>query len=290
MSALLIAVLLMSIPEREANGLPHLRSESVLVRDAQTKEILLSKNAFVVRPIASVTKLLSAVLLERLEREGGAKTSTSSYVTILEEDKDRVKNSRSRINVGRAFRQDLLLDAALIASDNRAMYAAVRSAGIARRAFVEKMNGLARELGMDKSEFKDPAGIEAENVSTANDLLLLLEAAANSERCLKSAQLGTLELVDTSSRALTLYSPNRLARSPNWEIIVAKTGYTVEAGRALAMRVRVAGRTVDMVFLGAREMQSVFGDAGRVRRWLDDRAVVRALTPGQTATSTESIH
>jgi D-alanyl-D-alanine endopeptidase (penicillin-binding protein 7) len=280
-----LALLFAAIPEREANGLPHLRSESVLVRDAETKEVLLSKNPLVVRPIASVTKLLSALVLERLDSE----TSTRAFVTILEEDKDRVKWSKSRIHIGRAFERRALLDAALIASDNRAMYACVRAQGIARAAFVEKMNALARELGMEKSEFKDPAGIDPGNVSTAADLLLLLDAASNSARIRDATKLGMLELVDTASQALTLYSPNRLARSSRWELVVAKTGYTVEAGRALALRTRIDGRTVDMVFLGAREMASVFGDAGRVRRWLGDRAKVRALTGGPAPAPIQSI-
>lgn len=258
----------------------------MIVREVATKKILLAKDPYSVRPIASVTKLLSALVLDRLEGEGVA-TSTAVWVTILEDDKDRLKWSRSRIAIGRTIQRNLLLDAALIASDNRAMYAAVRSRGIERARFVEKMNAVARELGMEKSEFRDPAGIDPGNISTANDLLLLLDAVSGCERICRATQLGTIELVDTSSHTLTLYSPNRLARSATWELVVAKTGYTVEAGRALALRARINGALVDMVFLGAREMASVFGDAGRVRRWLTARA--SAVTPGPTRTSTPSM-
>jgi len=285
----LLALLLLffTIPEREANGLPHLRSESVLVRDVETKKIILTKNPHVVRPIASVTKLLSALVLDRLQQQG-ALTSTTGMVTILDEDKDRLKWSKSRLQVGRSYPMHELLEAALIASDNRAMYASVRARGISRASFVEKMNAVARELGMEKSEFKDPAGIDPGNVSTASDLLLLIDAVASCEDICKTTQTGMIDLVDTSSRTLTLYSPNRLARSNAWQIVVGKTGYTVEAGRSLVLRARIVDRVVDMVFLGGRGMVSVLGDAGRVRRWMELRA--SAVTVRPTATSTPSMH
>lgn len=256
------------IPERDKNGLPHLRSESVVIRNVDTGELLIQKNAQVIRPIASVTKLLSALVLSRLDAE---KAPTATHVTILDEDKDRLKWSKSRMRVGLSFRASELVDAALVASDNRAMYAAVRARGLPREAFVEKMNKLAAELGMAHSTFQDPAGIDPRNQSTAMDLLLLLDAAAKDERVAGPTRLPRLELIDTSSRTLSLGSPNTLARSPNWKLVVAKTGYTVEAGRAFVVRTHIGDHLIDMVFLGAHEMKSVFGDAARVRRWLEAR-------------------
>lgn len=305
-AAVLAAALAATAPvrERERNGLPHLRSESVLVRYADTEEVVLSKNPREIRPIASVTKLLSGLVLSRQSppagdlsggRPRGASTDASvaaepepepelargwtrgegpalEWVEITEEDKDRLKWSRSRLRIGLELDAGALFDAALAASDNRAMYAVVRARGHSRATFVEQMNALARELGMARSTFRDPAGIDPGNVSTAEDLLLLISAAAGDERIRAATGLGSVTLVDRQTRALTLYNPNRLVRSSTWDVVVGKTGYTVEAGRALVLRARIDDRPVDMVFLGAREMASVFGDAGRVRRWLVERA------------------
>jgi D-alanyl-D-alanine endopeptidase (penicillin-binding protein 7) len=294
-------VLLAAVPEQDKHGLPVLRSESVVIRFADTKEILIAKNADVIRPIASVTKLLSGLILtknastaldlpeSRLEVVSSsvsltaellgdvqsvptATVATSSeagdFVTITDIDKDRLKWSRSRLKVGLAFRWLDLFRAALGGSDNRAMYASVRAKGWDRAAFVEKMNELARALGMSRSQFKDPAGIDPGNVSTAKDLLRLLDAAASREPVRRATLLHEIRLVDQKNRTLMLNNPDRLARSDQWQLVVGKTGYTVEAGRNLVLRAVIENRPVDMVFLGAREMASVFGDAGRVRRWL----------------------
>jgi D-alanyl-D-alanine endopeptidase (penicillin-binding protein 7) len=249
-----------------SNG-PYLRSESVVVRYADTKEILISKNAEVVRPIASVTKLLSGLVFAGMEV-----APADDWVTLGEEDKDRLKWSRSRLRMGSVYKLPDLFAAALGASDNRAMYATVRAHGLARSVFVDRMNALARELGMSKSNFIDPAGIDPSNVSTADDLLLLLDAAAASEMVRSRTLLDAVELIDARDRMLVLHNPDRLVRAPGWEIVVGKTGYTVEAGRNLVVRALLEDRPVDMVFLGAREMASVFGDAARVRRWLEERS------------------
>lgn len=269
---------------RELASWPRFRSESVLIRYADTKEILFSKNANTVRPIASITKLLSGLLLTGLQ---GAPADDA--VTILEEDKDRLKWSRSRIRVGTTYRLPDLFAAALGASDNRAMYASVRALGLRRSVFVDRMNALARELGMSRSNFADPAGIDPRNVSTASDLLLLLDAAADSDAVRSRTLLPTIELVDSRDRCLTLPNPDRLVRSGLWDVVVGKTGYTVEAGRSLVLRVLIDDRPIDMVFLGARERASVFGDALRVRRWLEDhpRAELASagLAPGASPAS-----
>jgi D-alanyl-D-alanine endopeptidase (penicillin-binding protein 7) len=305
--------------------LPALRSESVAVRFADTKQVLILKNADVVRPIASVTKLLSGLILTGTdtastadsllafagEREGASapelglsgpmstgssSTSQSSttaqsaasvlssstaaeLVTISEADKDRLKWSRSRLKVGYRFRWADLLSAALGASDNRAMYASVRAKGWARELFVERMNQLAHVLGMDQSRFKDPAGIDPGNVSTAHDLLKLIDAAAGREaiRQITLRTEFTLSDPDPKKHELVLHNPNRLARSAEWQLVLGKTGYTVEAGRGLVLRAVIGNRPVDMVFLGAREMASVFGDAARVKRWLLDKVLVADL-------------
>lgn len=263
--SVLFALLVSAIPEREANGLPHTRSETVLIRFADTNEVLLEKLADKPRPIASITKLMSALVLSRAELEPPAE------VTLLEDDKDRLKWSRSRLRVGEVFRGEDLYRAALIASDNRAMYALVRGLGFERPRFVEKMNAMAKELGMAQTRFRDPAGVDPENVSTARDLTKLLQAVvAEPEIC--ATTTSTRVTFERDGRVvLQMGNTNRLLRSKRWRVLAGKTGYTVEAGRGLAMRTEIAGRPIDMIFLGSREMQSVFGDAGRVKRWLEEK-------------------
>ena len=252
-----------AIPEREPNGLPHLRSESVLVRYADTGEVLLSKLPGKVRPIASITKLLTGLVLAELDA-----TTGTAAIQITERDKDRLKWSRSRLKVGRTFSRTELYQAALAASDNRAVYALVRSTGLSRADFVRRMNARAKKLGMTRSKFADPAGVDPGNVSCARDLLALIQAAAAEDVVRRETLRRRVELMADGKTRLRLGNPNRLARRRRWGLVLGKTGYTVEAGRTLAVRVTIDGRPVDMVFLGSREMMSVFGDAGRVRRWI----------------------
>jgi serine-type D-Ala-D-Ala endopeptidase (penicillin-binding protein 7) len=254
-----------SVAERDRSGKPMLRSESVAVRFADTGEMLIEKNADFVRPIASVTKLLSGVVIEGMDKE------TTALVTIMDDDKDKKKWSKSRLVVGLVAPWLSLFHAALGASDNRAMFASVRALGVERQTFAQQMNKKAKELGMMKSAFVDPAGLDPLNVSTARDLLSLLQAASASPSIREATTLDSIDVGMEGSREVHLTNPNRLARSSRWRTIIGKTGYTVEAGRSLATRIEVGGRQVDLVFLGAREMASVFGDAGRIRRWLDDK-------------------
>lgn len=269
---------LSAIPEREKNGLPHLRSESVMVRWADTGEELLAKNPDEVRPIASVTKLVSALVLDA---EAPALLTATRALTLDELDKDRLKWSRSSLRIGKSYPAAQLFQAAMSASDNRAICALARYSGLERAAFVAKMNQAAQALGMSRSRFVDPAGLDPGNVSTARDLLALVAASAQHEVVRQAGLANPVELIDTEGRALRLGSTNRLARSGRWTVLVGKTGYTIEAGRALVLRVEVEGRPLDMVYLGAREMQSVFGDAGRVKRWI----LAEKLRPGTPASA-----
>lgn len=276
----LLALALWALPEREG-GLPYLRSDSAVVRLVDTNELLLERHADRVRPIASVTKLMTALVFSRrVPRPEGA-------ITLEECDKDRLKWSKSRLRIGSTYTSTALFSAALGASDNRAVYALVRGAGVERRSFVDEMNDLAAELGMSATSFADPAGIDPGNVSTAHDLLKLLDAVATEswvrEKCLEPS----FDLTDGAGKVLKFGNPNRLVRSREWELVLGKTGYIAEAGRNLVIRAKIAGRTVDMVFLGSPEMSSVFGDAGRVRRWLVERFAKEA-PPAEVMTSTNA--
>jgi D-alanyl-D-alanine endopeptidase (penicillin-binding protein 7) len=268
MIGLALIMALSAIPDRDASGKPTLRSETVVVRYADTGEVLLSKNPNVVRPIASVTKLLSGLILttQAIDRE--------QAVVMLEDDKDRLKWARSRLPVSISMSWGDMLRAGLGASDNRAIYATVRTL-MPRDKFVDLMNAKAKELGMASSHFVDPAGLDPGNVSTAMDLMRLLDAAAKQDDLCTILLTPEIQL-NTSKGEMFMRNPDRLVHSTNWDIVIGKTGYTVEAGRTFAVRMRLGGRLVDMVFLGSREMQSVFGDAGRIRRWLEPQIAAKA--------------
>lgn len=261
-----------AIPEREKNGLPHLRSESVVVRLVEGDRELLAKNPDERRPIASVTKLMSALVLAEVAPQV---LTASVAITIDELDKDRLKFSKSHLPIGKSYPSCELFQAAMSASDNRAICALARTSGLERPSFVAHMNAKAAELGMTRSKFVDPAGLDPANVSTARDLLRLIAEAARHTEVASAGLVSPVSLNEASGRTLTLGSTNRLLRSGRWKVLLGKTGYTIEAGRALVLRVEVEGHLVDMVFLGAREMQSVFGDAGRVRRWLQETELAR---------------
>jgi D-alanyl-D-alanine endopeptidase (penicillin-binding protein 7) len=263
---LLALTLIARIPEVDPNGKPHIRSESAIVRWADTGEIVLAKDPDRVRPIASITKLASTLLLAK---DG---LPEDEWITLVEQDKDRLKWSKSKLRIERSYKPLDLFAAALVISENRAVYALVRALGVSRESFVGRMNTLARELGMKHTTFKDPAGVDPANVSSARDLLALLDAVAGDEMVRKYAALDRLEITDKQDHVMRFGSTNRLARSSRWEVVLGKTGYTVEAGRTLVLRVMVGDRPLDLVFLGSREMQSVFGDAGRVRRWIERRS------------------
>ena len=247
-------------PKHGHDPRPRLRSESAVVRLADTGEIVFSKNPNVLRPIASVTKLLSGVVLEHTQ------VDEDQVVTVGEDDKDRLKWSRSHLCVGFSAPWRDLVQVALSASENRAMHAVVRSV-MPPGDFVALMNETASQLGMVNSHFVDATGIDPSNKSTASDLLRLLEAAAQSDRVRGWALNPVVEVTD-EKRTLTFQNPDRLVHLGDWDVVIGKTGYTIEAGRNLVARVILAGRPVDMVFLGSREMASVFGDASRVRAWL----------------------
>jgi serine-type D-Ala-D-Ala endopeptidase (penicillin-binding protein 7) len=263
--ALLALTLASGIPDLDKHGKPNLRSESAIVRWADTGELILEKDPDRVRPIASVTKLLSTLILSN---DG---LPSEEWITLEDQDKDRLKWSKAKLRIARAYHPLDLFAAALVISENRAVYALVRAKGNTRDAFAERMNTIAKELGMKNSTFKDPAGVDPANVSTARDLLALLDAVSKNEMVMKYAALDGLEITDKDERTARFGTTNRLARSSRWEVLLGKTGYTIEAGRTLVLRVKIGGRPLDLVFLGSREMQSVFGDAGRVRRWLEKK-------------------
>jgi serine-type D-Ala-D-Ala endopeptidase (penicillin-binding protein 7) len=194
---------------------------------------------------------------------------TPSRSSITTDDRDRLKGTRSRLQIGTILTRDDLLRAALSASDNRAAAALARTATGGTEAFVAAMNAKAQALGMTNTHFADASGLNPRNVSTARDLLKLLEAARTQPRIHTYTTSDELWVTDLATgRAIGFFNTNRLLRQEGWEMALSKTGYTADAGNCLVMSVTVAGRPLSIVLLNSWGKASKYGDARRIRDWL----------------------
>lgn len=243
-----------------------LRSASVLVVDQVTGETLYAKNPQKPAPIASITKLMTAIVTL------DAGLPLNEEITIGPEDVDRIKGTSSRLALGSTLTREELLHLALIASENRAAAALSRAYPGGRPAFIEAMNRKARELGMTHTRFVDGTGLSSENQSTAADLVKLVDAAYRYPLIRRISTTGSYDLVIPTRnqvRHLTFNNTNLLTRRDDWEIGVSKTGYINEAGHCLVMQAKIAGQRVIIVLLDSWGKLSRIGDANRIRKWLE---------------------
>jgi D-alanyl-D-alanine endopeptidase (penicillin-binding protein 7) len=249
-----------------------LKSSVALVIDKDTNEVLFSKNSQAVLPIASITKLMTALVVI----ESGA--SLEAPVMVSQGDVDTEKGSGSRLRVGTELSRGEMLHLALMASENRAAHALGRHHPGGLPAFVEAMNRKARELGMHDTRYVEPTGLSSSNQSSAHDLTLLVKAA--SQHAIIGELSTSLESqVAVGNRQLQFRNTNGLVRNPAWDIGLQKTGYISEAGRCVVMQAQLAGRTLIMVLLDSAGRYSRIGDAERLRKWLADGHFAEALAP-----------
>ena len=275
--AALAAVLALSIGFAQAgdkNGAPKssarsddvfLRSSVVLVQDAASGETLIAKNQGAVLPIASITKLMTAMVIL------DANLNLGQRVAISDEDYDLLKGTRSRLRPGTVLTRDELLLLALMSSENRAAASLGRTYPGGLEVFVAAMNAKALVLGMGATKFVDPTGLSSANVSTAHDLARLV-AAAHEYPLIRRYSTRESATVQVLGRPLGYRNTNGLVRSAQWDIGLSKTGYISEAGRCLVMRVRMASREVNVVLLDSWGKFSRAGDANRIKKWLDAHA------------------
>lgn len=247
---------------RDTDDALSLRSSVALVMDQNTNEVLFQKNAAAVLPIASITKLMTALVVM------DARLPMDEVLTITEEDRDTEKHSSSRLRFGTQLTRQELLLLALMSSENRAASALGRHYPGGLPAFVQAMNRKARELGMNDSHFVDSSGLSSSNVSSAVDLARLVKAAYRNPT-IRAFSTQTEHEVNVLGRTQHYVSTNRLVRGGNWDIGLQKTGFISEAGRCLVMQARVGGRDVVMVFLDSSGNLTRFADANRVRDWLE---------------------
>ena len=247
-----------------------LKSNVVLVQDNATGQAVVSKNVNDVQPIASITKLMTALVVV------DGQQPMSKRIAITEEDVDTEKGSRSRLKVGTELTRNDLLHLALMASENRAAHALGRSHPGGLGAFVQAMNDKARELGMERTRFVDPTGLSSANVSTAADLVRLVRAT-NAIHVIRQYSTDPAYEVNVLGREVRFHNTNRLVASSGWDIGLSKTGFISEAGRCLVMHAVVDGRSLTFVLLDSWGKLSRIGDANRIRKWLTTAAASRPL-------------
>ena len=247
-----------------------LKSSVAYVIDQDTREVLLRKNDLAVLPIASLTKLMTGLIINE------ANLPMDEMITITQDDVDTEKGSSSRLRVGTVLSRGELMHLALMSSENRAAHALGRSFPGGLDVFVARMNGKARELQMNDTRYVEPTGLSSKNQSSAQDLAKLVNVA-HSEATLRELSTSPNYEVSVGDRTLQYRNTNRLVNNPHWNIGLQKTGYISEAGRCLVMQTKVAGRNLIMVFLDSAGKLSRLGDAERVRNWVETLAVAPKL-------------
>ena len=252
-----------------------LRSSVALVIDQDTNEVLLRKNDQAVLPIASLTKLMTGLVIAE------ARLPSSELITITQDDVDTEKGSRSRLAVGTVLSRGDLLHLALMSSENRAAHALGRTFPGGLDNFVSRMNAKAQALGMRDTRYVEPTGLSSRNQSSAHDLATLV-GAAYKEPVLRELSTSPGREIEVGHRVLQYNNTNRLVKSPQWDIGLQKTGYISEAGQCLVMQAQVAGRKLIMVFLDSAGKLSRIADAERVRRWVETSG--RSTTAGHVVT------
>jgi len=283
-----LAALALAIPHAEAakpraavaraeftkDGEPNVRSSGVLVFDPTTGQTLFSKNADQAAPIASITKLMTAMVVI------DANLPMDEAIEITNDDIDLVKNTRSRLPIGSRFRRDDLLRLALMASDNRAASALGRNYPGGLDAFVAAMNAKAKLLGTMQTHYVDSSGLSPNNVSTPADLGKIVGAATSYPLIAEYTTTGAVSVtLPDSKRKLNFVNTNSLVRHSDWKIGLSKTGYINEAGKCLVMQATIVNTPIVIVLLDSWGKLTRVADANRIRKWLE-------RNPGKLTTST----
>ncbi|MDP3290217.1 D-alanyl-D-alanine endopeptidase [Methyloversatilis sp.] len=253
-------------PDFDALGLPNVKSASVLVQDQISGEVLFERNSDAVVPIASITKLMTAMVAL------DARPALDEVLVVSEEDIDQLKNTRSRLLIGTRLTREEMLHLALMSSENRASSALSRHYPGGQRAFIAAMNKKAIELGLADTRFFDSTGLDPHNVSSARDLAKMVAASSTYPliREFSTTRDGSFAV---KGKTLHFNNTNALVSSSDWEIALQKTGFTNEAGKCLVMQAWLNQKPVVIVLLDSWGRLTRIGDANRIRRWVEHLAL-----------------
>lgn len=241
-----------------------LASSKALIVNQSTGETLYAKSTNVATPIASITKLMTAMVMLDMH------LPMDEMLTVADADVDTLKNTTSRLRVGTTLSRQEMLQLALMSSENRAASVLARTTPVGVAAFVAAMNRKAQELGMSNSHFADPTGLNSENVSTAEDLVKMVKAAYQYDAIRQSSTSQAYQVPIPGVRSLVEFrNTNLLVRQGEWDIGLSKTGYISEAGRCLVMQAKIAAQPLIIVLLDSYGKNTRIGDAQRIRKWIE---------------------
>ena len=253
---------------------PNLLSSAALILDANSGEPIYAKNANTVTPIASITKLMTAMIVL------DAQQNLDERLSVDLNDLDYLKASRSRLSIGSELSRREMLQLALMSSENRAASALGRHYPGGLTAAIAAMNAKARSLGMTNTRYVDTSGLSPENVSTARDLAVLVQAAQRYPLVREySTQSDQYVQIPTTGQTLHYNNSNALVKSDGWKITLQKTGFIREAGRCVVMLAQIAQRPVVLVLLDSVGKFSRLGDANRVKTWMETGEVLAIPKP-----------
>jgi len=260
-----------------------LLSHVALVYDERDNEVILARNTDEVMPIASLTKLMTAMVILH------AGLDMDQAITIRKADKDRIRYSHSRLKRGMTFSRRDLLHIALAASENRAALALARTYPGGHEEFVKAMNQMAQALGLTKTHFAGPAGLGNANVSTAQEMVKIVQAASKYRQIRQFTTEKKDSITDLRhGRRIEFGNTNRLVHRRAWPITLSKTGYTGDAGNCLVMQTEISERPVIIVLLDSWGKLSKYGDSNRIRDWLTntERSIKRKQRRAQRKNAT----
>lgn len=265
-------------------GFLQLASSKALIVNQETGETIYAKGTNIQSPIASVTKLMTAMVML------DAKLPMGEILTITDDDVDYLKGSSSKLPVGTRLSRVEMLQLALMASENRAASVLGRNYPGGKEAFVRMMNAKSVEIGMINSHFADPTGLDSGNVSTAEDLVHMVRAAyqyIDIRRVTTTAEYDVY--IGNRNYPTNFHNTNGLVREGNWEIGLSKTGFISEAGRCLVMQAMIAGQPMIIVLLDSNGKMSRIGDANRIRKWIEANPSPKETVTGQLVVSKKSL-
>lgn len=273
----LASVLALGLSHVHAQG-PNLLSQAALIIDARSGEPIFAKNANAVTPIASITKLMTAMVVL------DAQQNLDQLLMVDVEDLDYLKASRSRLSIGSELSRREMLQLALMSSENRAASSLGRFYPGGLKAAVAAMNAKAKALGMNNTHYVDTSGLSPENVSTARDLAVLVQTAQRYPLIREfSTQTDQYVQIPTTGQTLHFNNSNALVKSEGWNISLQKTGFIREAGRCVVMLAQIAQRPVVLVLLDSVGKFSRLGDANRVKTWMETGEVLEIPKPRAVA-------
>lgn len=248
----------------DGSGVLHLASSKALIINQNTGEVLFAKNTNLPTPIASITKLMTAMVML------DAKLPQAEVIAISDDDIDYLKGTHSRLMIGTQMTRAEFLQLALMASENRAASTLASNYPGGKPSFVRAMNAKALELGMSSTHFVDPTGLDSENVSTAEDLAKMVQAAYQYAEIRAATTTADHEVyLDGRAYPVLFKNTNGLVREGEWEIGLSKTGFINEAGRCLVMQATIAGEPMIVVLLDSNGKLTRIGDANRIRKWME---------------------